>query len=148
MLVDANLLLYAVDAAAPEHDLAATWLTGVLRGSRRVGLPWSTIDAFLRIATHPRIYEQPLTSEAATRFVARWLDAGPVWIPPTTRATFAQYEALTGEVAVTGNLVPDALLAALALEHGLTVLSADTDFVRFPGVRWENPLSPGAAGSR
>jgi uncharacterized protein len=134
VLVDANLLLYAVDADAPEHPAAAAWLTKVLRGHHRVGLPWSTIGAFLRIATHPRIYERPLTSADATRFVADWLDADPTWIPPTSRATFAQYEALTGAVAVTGNLVPDALLAAIALEHGLTVVSADTEFGRFPGV--------------
>lgn len=140
MLVDANLLLYAVDADAPEHPVAADWLTGVLRGDRRVGLPWTTIGAFLRIATHPRIYEHPLSSADATRFVADWLDAEPAWIPPTSRATFAQYEALTAAVGVTANLVPDALLAALALEHGLTVYSADTDFGRFPGVRFENPL--------
>jgi hypothetical protein len=140
VLLDANLLLYAVDSEAAEHDAAAEWLTRVLRGDRRVGLPWSTVGAFLRIATHPRIYERPLSSADATRFVADWLDAGPTWIPPTTRATFAQYESLTGSVAVTGNLVPDALLAALALEHGLTVMSADTDFGRFPDVRAQNPL--------
>jgi toxin-antitoxin system PIN domain toxin len=140
VLLDANLLLYAVDTDAPEHAPAAEWLTRVLRGDRRVGLPWSTIGAFLRISTHPRIYDRPLSSDEATRFVSEWLDAEPTWIPPTTRATFAQYAALTAEVAVTGNLVPDALLAALALEHGLTVLSADTDFARFPGVRAENPL--------
>lgn len=140
MLLDANLLLYAVDSEAAEHDAAAEWLTQVLRGDRRVGLPWSTIGAFLRIATHPRIYERPLSSSEAAGFVADWLDAEPTWIPQESRATFAQYQLITGQVAVTGNLVPDALLAALALEHGLTVISADTDFGRFPEVRFRNPL--------
>jgi toxin-antitoxin system PIN domain toxin len=140
VLLDANLLLYAVDAEAAEHEAAADWLTRTLRGDRRVGLPWTTIGAFLRIATHPRIYERPLTSDDATRFVADWLDAEPTWIPPTTPATFAEYRALSGRVSITGNLVPDALLAALALEHGLTVITTDTDFGRFPGVRAENPL--------
>ena len=140
MLLDANLLLYAVDSDAPEHDAAATWLTDVLRGNRRVGLPWATIGAFLRISTHPRIYERPLSGDAAAGYVARWLDAGPSWIPPTTRSTFAHYERIVGAVNVTGNLVPDALLAALSLEHGLTVYTADTDFGRFTDVRAVNPL--------
>lgn len=141
MLVDANLLLYAVDSDAAEHDAAAAWLTDTLRGDRRVGLPWSTIGAFLRIATHPRIYQRPLTGGQATEIVDRWLAAEPVWIPPTTRATFAQYRAISGQVNVTGNLVPDALLAALALEHGLAVMTVDTDFARFPGVTATNPLA-------
>lgn len=140
MLVDANLLLFAVDADAADHDRAAAWLTGVMRGERRVGIPWTTVGAFLRIATHPRIYRRPLTGLEAAEHVRRWLDAGPVWVPPATAATFAQYEALSEQVPLTGNLVPDALLAALALEHGLTVMTADTDFGRFPGVRAENPL--------
>ena len=140
MLLDANLLLYAVDAESREHEAAARWLTDVLRGDRRVGLPWSTIGAFLRIATHPRIYRRPLIGEDAARFVTDWLDAEPTWIPPVGRATFAHYRALLDVVPVTGNLVPDALLAASALEHGLTVMTADPDLDRFPGVRTHNPL--------
>lgn len=140
MLVDANLLLYAVDREAAEHEAAAAWFTETLRGQRRVGLAWSTIGAFLRISTHPRIYQRPLSSDVATGFVADWLDAGPVWIPPATPMTFAQYRSITDQVSVTGNLVPDALLAALALEHGLTVMTTDTDFGRFDGVPFTNPL--------
>lgn len=140
MLVDANLLLYAVDEESKYHQAAARWLTEVLRGDRRVGLPWTTIGAFLRISTHPRIYLNPLSSDVAARFVGAWLDARPVWIPPTSRGTFAQYQVLAGDMTITGNLVPDAMLAALALEHGLTVMTSDTDFVRFPGVRTLNPL--------
>ena len=97
MLLDANLLLYAVDTDAKQHRAAAAWLTDVLRGERRVGLPWSTIGAFLRISTHPRVYQRPLSSDHATRFVSDWLDAEPTWIPPTTWATFLQYPGLHRE---------------------------------------------------
>lgn len=140
MLVDANLLLFAVDRSSPSHDAAEEWLVSVLNGNRRVGLPWQTIGAFVRIITHPRITIRPLSGPSAWDYVTRWLDADPVWIPPATERTAAVYGALLGQAAITGNLVPDAMLAALALEHGLTVMTADTDFGRFADLRWENPL--------
>lgn len=140
MLVDANLLLYAVDARSPHHDPAAEWLEAVLNGDRRVGLPWQTIGAFVRIITHPRVTERPLTAERAWGYVATWLEADPTWIPPATERTAAVLVELGTRLHVTANLVPDAQLAALAIEQGLVVQSADTDFGRFPGLRWENPL--------
>lgn len=140
MLLDANLLLYAVDASSPHNSAAGAWLQGVLRGDRRVGLPWQTIGAFLRIATHPRVAAHPLSGPEAWGFVQRWLDADPVWVPPVTERTATVLGRLVSEVAVTGNLVPEAQLAALAVEHGLVVMTADTDFERFPDVRWSDPL--------
>lgn len=141
MLLDANLLLYAVDAESPYNAAAAAWLTEVCNGDRRVGLPWQTIGAFVRIVTHPRVTTDPLSGAQAWQYVADWLAAPPVWVPPATERTAAILGRLTEAVPVTGNLVPDAQLAALALEHGLTVMTADTDFARFPGVAWHNPLS-------
>ncbi len=140
MLVDANLLLYAVDSGSPFNDRAAAWLEGVLNGERRVGLPWQTVGAFLRISTHPRVATNPLSSRDAWGFVADWLAADPVWIPPASERTAAVLGRLVVDLDITGNLVADAQLAALAIEHGLVVCSADTDFARFPGLRWENPL--------
>lgn len=140
MLLDANLLLYAVDSSSPRHDAAATWLTTTLNGDRRVGLPWQTIGAFLRIATHPRVMTNPLDGAQAWAFVEDWLAVDTVWIPPVSRHTAAVLGRLVDGAGVTGNLVPDVQLAALAIEHGLTICSADTDFVRFPEVRWHNPL--------
>lgn len=142
MLLDADLLLFAVDRTSPFHDAARDWLTERLNGARRVGLPWQSLGAFLRISTHPRASEQPLAPREAWRHVADWLAAGTTWIPtPGPR-----YAELLGELVerhdVRGNLVPDAQLAALALEHGLTLCSADTDFARFGEVRWENPVAP------
>ena len=108
MRLDAHL-----DALAFWHATAADWLTEQLNGPRRVGLPWQSLAAFLRIATHPRAFERPLPASVAWARVTDWLS---------------------------GNLIPDAFLVALAVEHGLTVYSTDTDFARFDEVRWENPL--------
>ena len=140
MLVDANLLLYAVDRDSAWHDAAAAWWEATLNGDRRVGLAWQTVGAFLRISTHPRVVANPLTAAEATDYVQGWLEAPPVWIPPATPGTASILVDLIRRHHATGNLVTDAQLAALALEHGLVVCSTDSDFARFPEVRWENPL--------
>jgi uncharacterized protein len=142
VLLDANLLLYATDTASPEYAVASKWLSVTLNGDHRVGIPWQTIGAFLRISTHPRVSRTPLTGPAAWERVENWLAADPVWIPAATERTARVYGSLIRQHSVTGNLVPDAMLAALAIEHGLVVYSADSDFARFDGVRWVNPLRP------
>ena len=141
MIVDANLLLYAVDQNSVHNADAASWLTEVLCGDNRVGLPWQTLGAFLRIATHPRVSKNPLSASDAWRYVTDWLAVPVVWIPPATETTARVYARLCEQVEITGNLVPDAQLAALAIEYGVELVSADTDFMRFPGLRWTNPLS-------
>lgn len=141
MLVDANLLLYAVDATSRWHRQAAEWLTEALNGDRRVGLSWLTLGAFLRISTHPRAATNPLSPGEAAGFVAAWLALDTVWIPPASERTASILLGLVEDAEVTGNLLPDAQLAALAIEHGLAVYSADTDFARFEDVRWINPLA-------
>lgn len=140
MIVDANILLYAVDRASAQHERAAEWLVAALRGDQRVGLPWQTLGAFLRISTHPRITARPLTADAAQIHVDEWLAAEPTWVPPATERTASIYAALARRHHVTGNLVRDTQLAALAVEFGVEVISADTDFARFSEVRWTNPL--------
>lgn len=141
MLVDANLLLYACDGRSPHNRRAVEWIEGALNGRRRVGLPWQSLTAFLRIATHPRVLANPLPATDAWRQAEDWLAAPAAWVPMPGHS----HAELLGELIVrheiSGNLVPDAQLAALALEHGLTVCSADTDFARFTEVRWENPLT-------
>lgn len=141
MIVDANVLLYAIDEDSPHWLKASTWLTEAIGGPERVGLPWQTIGAFLRIATHPRIAEHPLSTPAAQDYVDSWLAAPTVWVPPATERTAVAYAHLARTHHVTGNLVPDAQLAALALEFGVAVVSADSDFARFPETRWINPLA-------
>lgn len=144
MLLDANLLLYAVDEQASAHERARAWLEQQLRGDVRIALPWQTIGAFVRIATHPRIMRDPLSAAAAWEFVEDWLAVPLVWIPPTGPHTAALLGRLLQTSGAGGNLVPDAQLAALALEHGLTVMTADSDFARLAPVRWHNPLTGGA----
>jgi toxin-antitoxin system PIN domain toxin len=123
----------------PQHDDARAWLEGRLGGTSKVGLPWYSLIAFLRIVTHPRLFQPATRMSLAWRTVEQWLDQPPVWIPEATdRHSFILSRLLTDEVH--GDLVPDAHLAALSIEHGLTLCSTDGDFARFPGVRWENPL--------
>ncbi len=141
MLIDANLLLYAVDSAAPQHDRVAAWLAEQLNGDRRVGLPWESLTAFVRIATHPRASDHPVKPDAAWRLVEEWLAVPAVWIPLPTDRHADVLGGLLRRHHLAGNLVPDAHLAALAIEHGLEICSADTDFARFTEIRWRNPLA-------
>jgi toxin-antitoxin system PIN domain toxin len=141
MLIDANILLFAVDEASVFHQRARDWLVGRLNGDRRVGLPWESLAAFLRIATHPRATDHPIEPEAAIRHLRAWLAADVAWTPTPTDRHAAALSELVVRYQLRGNLVPDAHLAALAIEHGLTVCSADTDFARFQEVRWVNPLA-------
>ncbi len=141
MLVDANLLLFAVDEASRFHDAALEWLTAQLNGPSRVGLPWLALTAFLRIVTHPRALERPLDPDDAWAYVTEWLAAATVWVPRPTERHAEVLGALVAAHQPRGNLVTDAQMAALAIEHGLTVCSADTDFARFTEIRWENPLA-------
>lgn len=143
MLVDANILLYAVDSDSRFHDAARTWLESALNGTRRVGIPWQSLTAFVRISTHPRALRQPLEPAEAWSFVEEWLDAPLTWTPVPGRAHREILGGLVRDLELRANLVADAVLAALCLEHGLTVVSADSDFARFPGLTWLNPVHPG-----
>lgn len=140
MLVDANVLLYAVDTESPFHDRARDWLEAALNGTRRVGLPWQSVTAFARIATHPRALRDPMTPGEAWAFVEDWLDAPTVWIPLPGRAHREILGRLVRDLDLRANLVPDAVLAALCIEHGLAMVSADSDFARFSEIDWVNPL--------
>jgi len=141
ILVDANLLVYAALSGYPQHARARAWLEGVINQPGRVGLPWPCLVAFLRLTTNPRLHRQPLDAGTAWSLVRAWLDLPDVWIPQPTERHADVLRGLLLATQATGNLVHDAHLAALALEHGLTVMSADSDFARFPGVRWQNPVA-------
>lgn len=140
MVIDANLLIFAVDTSSPRHEAARIWLTEQLNGPRRVGLPWSSLGAFLRIATHPRASTNPLTPTQAWAIVENWLSSDVAWIPQPTARHAEILGSLVRAHSIAGNLVPDAQLAALAIEHGLTIHSNDSDFARFPEVTWIDPL--------
>jgi hypothetical protein len=141
VLIDANLLIHAVDETAPDHPSALAWLTAQLNGDRRVGLPWESLTAFLRITTHPRATTHPLRPADAWRFVREWLAVDLVWVPVATERHSDVLAGLLDRYRIAGNLIPDAHLAALAIEHGLEICSADTDFTRFSEVSWGNPLA-------
>ena len=141
ILVDANLLLYAANRDAPEHDAARAWLDERLNGTARVGLPWPSLLAFTRIASNPAIVRRAVTPAEAWRQVRDWLDCETAWIPlPGARHAEVMSELLEPR-SIASRLVPDAHLAALAIEHGLTLCSTDGDFARFRGLKWENPLA-------
>lgn len=143
MLIDANILLYAVDSDSRHHARAAAWLAERLNAPARIGIPWESLSAFLRISTHPRAAADPLTPRDAWAFVRDWLARPDVWTPLPTDDHAHVLQTLIERYDVSGNLVPDAHLAALAIQHGLTVCSADTDFARFSEIRWTNPLADG-----
>src|SRR5579862_8973113 len=121
--------------------MAAAWLSSTLNGDQRVGIPWQTIGAFVRISTHPRIWPRPLRPEEATAYIKGWFASELVWIPQASERTTGIFTDLITGYGITGNLVTDAQLAALAIEHGLELFSADTDFARFKELRWRNPLA-------
>jgi toxin-antitoxin system PIN domain toxin len=140
VIVDANVLLYARNEADPRHEQARTWLEDALNGPTRVGLPWWTLVAFVRIATNPRAFPHPLTPAEAALQVSEWLDAPRAWFPEPSAAYREVFLALVRDHDVRGPLVTDAQLAALAIDHGVPVVSTDADFARFPAVEWINPL--------
>lgn len=131
-LVDANVLLYAADSSSRHHLACVRWLESALNGSARVGLPAQSIGAFVRISTHPRIMSNPLSAADAWNIASSWLAAPAAWVPEVTEATVSILGDVVTEHDVTGNLVTDAQLVAQAMEHGLTVVTLDTDFARFP----------------
>lgn len=139
ILVDANLLIYSSAPETPQHGAARDWLDERLNGSARVALPWPSLLAFLRIVSNPKLFEGASLVNAQAQ-VKAWLDLPITWIPnPTEEHARILSDLLAGDAH--HRLVPDAHLAALALEHGLVLCSSDGDFARFPQLRWENPLA-------
>ena len=139
LLVDVNVLIYAIDSGSRHHAAAREWLLSALRGAETVGFAWVVLLAFLRLTTRPALTANPLTSADAIAIVERWLTLpGTVVVEPTARH-LAVLDGLLAAVGTAGNLVTDAHLAALAVEHNAGIVSFDRDFDRFPGVRWQLP---------
>lgn len=139
-IVDANLLLYATDTRSPRHGVARSWLERQLSGDETIAFAWVVLLAFVRLSTNPRVFERALSTDRALDMVGRWLDQPcAVIVHPGDRHQAILRELLR-PLGTAGNLVNDAHLAALAIEHGAEVHSCDADFSRFPGLRWLNPL--------
>ena len=138
-LVDANVLLYAVNRDDPHHTESRGWLERELSAGRAVGLAWIALLAFLRLSTKPGLFPAPLAPDTAMAQVRTWTHhPRTIVLSPTTRHADVLAGLLT-QFGAGGNLVNDAHLAALAVEHGATIVSYDTDFARFDGVRWDRP---------
>ncbi len=141
ILVDVNLLISATAAQAPNHLPAKTWLNALLQGEEEIGLPWAVLVGFVRIATNPRVLTNPLTLDAALRQIGEWLALPGVRVLHPTPGHERHFSEMCRASKATGNLVTDAHLAALAMEHDCVLASNDADFARFPGLRWVNPLT-------
>jgi len=140
-VVDANLLLYAVDERSPRHDPARVWLEETLSGAETVGLAWLALLAFVRVSTRASVFESPLSVTGALDLVDGWLDQPcTTVVAPSTRHSSVLRE-LLAPLGAAGNLTSDAHLAAIAIEHGAELCSCDHDFARFPGLRWTDPLA-------
>jgi toxin-antitoxin system PIN domain toxin len=139
ILIDANILIYAHVPTLPHHEAARRWLEEQLNESR-VGLPWPSLLAFMRLVTNPRIFERPASITEAWSRVEEWLALPSVWIPQPAERHSQILGELLRKVVDRPTLIPDAHLAALAIEHNLILCSTDEDFARFPQVRWLNPL--------
>lgn len=140
-LPDVNLLLYALDETSPHHRRAQPWLDDILSGAEPVGFAWLVLLAFVRLSTRPRLFAHPLTSNEAFDVVEGWLAQPCSLILHPTGRHLTILRGLMEPLGTAGNISTDAHLAALAIEHGGEVCSADTDFARFRGLRWSNPLA-------
>lgn len=138
-IVDVNVLLYATNPSADRHAASRRWLDGALSGGSTVGFAWVALLGFVRLATKPGVLNEPATVDAAWDTVEGWLEApSAVVVEPTARHA-SLVRGLLRDVGTGGDMVTDAHLAALAIEHRGVVVSFDHDFARFPGVRWERP---------
>lgn len=139
VIVDANVLLYAVDRAAAHHERSRAWLDGALGGTEAVGLAWVALLAFVRISTSAAILPTPMAVDDSVGQVQTWLGApAAVAAHPTARHA-GVLGGLLREAGTAGNLTTDAHLAALAIEHNAEIVSYDRDFARFTGIRHRLP---------
>lgn len=140
IVFDANLLIYAYDSGATQHASARKWVEQIFSGSELVGLPWQAILAFLRLMTNRKLPGQRLTAQQASEIVDGWLAQSNVRLLVTGDQHWPLLRNLLVEGQATGALVSDAVIAALTIEYGGVLHTADRDFARFPGLRWLNPL--------
>jgi toxin-antitoxin system PIN domain toxin len=139
-LPDVNLLLYAADSISPRHGPARAWVGETLSGTETVALAWAVLLAFLRLSTNPAVFERPLRAEEALDLIDGWLERPCVTVVEPGERHSALLRELLSAAGTAGNLTSDAHLAALAIEHGAVLCSCDSDFSRFPGLRWADPL--------
>jgi len=140
-IIDTSVLLPAVSPSLPQHKAAKTALEAAINDDRPVGLVWVVVNAFIRLTTKPGLFEHPLVIADAWELVDSWLEHPNVRVVQETEEHARLWSDLLCNVGTGGNLTTDAWIAAIALAHGASVLTLDSDFARFPNVRWESPLS-------
>lgn len=148
ILPDVNLLIYAHNEAAPHHVAARRWWEATLSAEQPVALPWAVVLGFVRLVTHTRVLEDPLSADAALDRVDGWLACESVQVLEPGPRHLSILRNLLQAVGVAGSLTTDAHLAALAIEHRCQLCSNDSDFARFPGLQWHNPLARSEAETR
>lgn len=141
-IVDVNLLVHAINQGAPEHDDARKWLEGEINAGNAIGMPWISLLGFIRLSINPKVMPRPLSLEQSLQQVSEWLALPNVKIVTPTSDHFSHFSSCSKKAGASHNLITDAHLAALAIEHGCELASCDTDFGKFPGLRWINPLQP------
>ena len=141
ILIDVNLLIYAVFRDSARHTAARAWLETTLSGTEPVALPWDVLTPFVRLSTNPRVVTLPLLLDEALAYLEEWLDLPVVQIITPTERHRGEFLRALRETEAKGNLVMDAHLAALAIEHSCRLASSDADFGRFHSLDWFNPLA-------
>jgi toxin-antitoxin system PIN domain toxin len=141
IIVDTNLLVYAHITDYAQHAVVKKWWLRQLAEVSRVGLPWASLLGFARIVTHPKIYKAPMSNGQAFEWLSSWLSLKNVWTPEPTEKHLSVLSSLLRNEPRNPKLIPDAHLAALAVEHSLTLCSADKDFAKFKEVNWFNPVA-------
>lgn len=141
ILPDINLLVYAYNRDAAQHAAAYSWLKRSFAQSEPIALTWFTLTGFLRLCTNRRVMPRPASIEQGVEIVEEWVAQPTVHIIRAGERHWSILARMLLALRVGADLVSDAHLAALAIEHDCELCSADTDFARFPGLRWRNPLA-------
>ncbi len=141
IVLDANLLIYSYNSGSSHHAGARAWLENTLSSIEVVGLPWQAVSAFLRVMTNPKLPAERFDLEQAARIVDLWLAHPNVQVLTPGAGYWPLFRRMVIEGRAAGPRVSDAEIAALTMEYGGVLYTADRDFARFPGLRWENPLS-------
>ena len=140
-IVDLNILLYAVNSDSPQHGPARAWWESAVNGEEPIGLAWVVLLGFLRLCTNPRVFPRPLAPDVAAAKIDAWLALDNVRLVHEKDNHWKVLKPLIHGAGTAGNLTTDMHLAALAMRHDAVIVSCDTDFARFRGLRWENPLA-------
>ncbi len=140
-IIDLNVLLYVVNEDTPHHQTLLDWWESTVNGDESVGLPWVVLLGFLRITTNPKIFPNPLEPATAISKISTWLSLANTYLVTEKDEHWEILRTLLADAGTAGNLTTDAHLATLAISHGAVLVSCDSDFARFRGLRWENPIS-------